>query len=281
MTSTQLAEQIIPIGVADFSAQGRHSPCLTQIKAGQPRTGDEAEPPMKTAPRVGLVSSPFSARRSSCFQQVASWQRAAAADPPAPGLAVYAQHCAACHGATGDGNGPASVWLFPRPRDFSAGQFKIKSTPGQSLPTDDDLLQSVTRGLAGSSMPSFSYLARRSDGKWSVTSSTSPPTGTGAANGQLVRRSRGERHLAKPVEVPEEPAAGVQELTLGRDVYRKNAVRPVPRRDRRGRRAAGANAQGCAGLAILRATSTPASSGADTPGVTFIFASTTACRARP
>jgi hypothetical protein len=39
------------------------------------------------------------------------------------------QHCAACHGTNGDGNGPASVWLYPKPRDFSAGQFKIKSTP--------------------------------------------------------------------------------------------------------------------------------------------------------
>ena len=70
----------------------------------------------------------------------------------------YDRHCAACHGLKGDGNGPASVWLYPRPRNFSAGQFKIKSTPGTALPTDEDLLQSVTRGLAGSSMPSFSYL---------------------------------------------------------------------------------------------------------------------------
>jgi hypothetical protein len=32
---------------------------------------------------------------------------------------------------TGDGNGPAAVWLYPKPRDFSAGQFKIKSTPAR------------------------------------------------------------------------------------------------------------------------------------------------------
>jgi mono/diheme cytochrome c family protein len=74
------------------------------------------------------------------------------------GTAVYAQHCAACHGAKGDGSGPASVWLFPRPRNFSAGLFKIKSTPGAALPTDEDLLGTATRGMAGSSMPSFTYL---------------------------------------------------------------------------------------------------------------------------
>ncbi len=79
------------------------------------------------------------------------------AQPTAPsftiGKSVYGQHCAACHGELGDGNGPASVWLYPKPRNFSAGLFKIKSTPGQSLPTDEDLLRSVTRGLPGSSMP--------------------------------------------------------------------------------------------------------------------------------
>src|SRR5512139_4137704 len=68
---------------------------------------------------------------------------------------LYDTHCAACHGAAGDGTGPASVWLFPRPRDFSAGLFKLKSTPGTALPTDEDLLSTVTRGMPGSSMPSF------------------------------------------------------------------------------------------------------------------------------
>jgi len=45
------------------------------------------------------------------------------------GKLVYDQQCAACHGADGNGDGPASVWLYPKPRNFSAGQFKIKSTP--------------------------------------------------------------------------------------------------------------------------------------------------------
>ena len=29
------------------------------------------------------------------------------------------------------------MWVYPKPRNFSAGLFKIKSTPGTSLPTDD------------------------------------------------------------------------------------------------------------------------------------------------
>src|SRR4026208_1666412 len=63
-----------------------------------------------------------------------------------PGKAVYEQHCAACHGVNGDGNGPASVWLFPKPRNFSAGLFKIQSTPPGSPPTDEDLFQTARGG---------------------------------------------------------------------------------------------------------------------------------------
>src|SRR5215831_19046537 len=77
------------------------------------------------------------------------------------GKLVYHQHCSACHGVNGDGTGTASVWLFPRPRNFSAGLFKIKSTPGTALPTDEDLFNTVTRGMPGSSMPSFTYLTEQ------------------------------------------------------------------------------------------------------------------------
>jgi DMSO reductase family type II enzyme heme b subunit len=148
---------------------------------------------------------------------------ARAADAPASaGKRVYDQHCAACHGVKGDGNGPASVWLYPRPRNFSAGQFKIKSTPGQSLPTDEDLFQSVTRGLPGSSMPGFSYLsaAERRD----VVQYVKQLTARINASGQpvnLFEDAVRNGALAKPVEVPAEPAATVQELTLGRDVFKR------------------------------------------------------------
>src|SRR5262245_53967265 len=77
------------------------------------------------------------------------------------GHSLYLPHCAACHGVRGDGGGAASVWLFPRPRNISAVLFKIKSTPGMALPTDQDLFDTVTRGMPGSSMPSFTYLTEQ------------------------------------------------------------------------------------------------------------------------
>ena len=138
------------------------------------------------------------------------------------GKTVYDQHCAACHGVNGDGNGPAAVWLYPKPRNFSAGQFKIKSTPGQSLPTDDDLFNSVTRGLPGSSMPGFSYLtgSERREVVQYIKFLTARTDG-GGQRIQLFEEAAARGELAKPVEVPTEPAVGVQELTQGRDVFKK------------------------------------------------------------
>src|SRR5436190_7050844 len=103
----------------------------------------------------------FAASISAAAHVLGTTQAVAAEGASLVGQAVYEQHCAACHGTGGDGNGPATVWLFPKPRNFNSGLFKIQSTPAGSLPTDDDLFQTITRGMAGSSMPSFSYLSEK------------------------------------------------------------------------------------------------------------------------
>ncbi len=77
------------------------------------------------------------------------------------GQRVYEHRCVGCHGARGDGNGPAATFLFPRPRDFTAGVFKFRSTPSGSLPTDRDLFQTVTRGVRGTAMPPWHELAEK------------------------------------------------------------------------------------------------------------------------
>jgi len=144
------------------------------------------------------------------------------ASPLAAGKAVYDQHCTACHGENGDGNGPASVWLFPRPRNFSAGQFKIKSTPGIALPTDDDLFRTLTRGMPGSSMPSFTYLSEpeRGDAVQYVKHLTAYVDESGHRINRFEdARSKGE--LARPIAVPPEPPVTVQSLAQGAQVFSK------------------------------------------------------------
>ena len=75
--------------------------------------------------------------------------------PAPPGRRLYVRWCAMCHGPDGRGNGPAAPSLIPRPRDFTQGLFKYKSTPAGDRPTDDDLVRVVANGLQASAMPYF------------------------------------------------------------------------------------------------------------------------------
>jgi mono/diheme cytochrome c family protein len=71
---------------------------------------------------------------------------------------LYREHCAHCHGITGDGNGPTAAFLNPYPRDYRPGKFKFKSTPVGFKPTHADLKKVLLEGVAGTAMPSFKLL---------------------------------------------------------------------------------------------------------------------------
>lgn len=71
-------------------------------------------------------------------------------------LALYREHCGACHGSRGLGDGPVAARLDPRPRDFSRGQFRLIST--DRGPTDADLERTIRRGMPGSAMPPWGHL---------------------------------------------------------------------------------------------------------------------------
>jgi cytochrome c oxidase cbb3-type subunit 2 len=75
--------------------------------------------------------------------------------PASRGREVYERHCVECHGVAGKGDGPAAHLMTPRPRDFTTGRYKIRTTETGSVPTDDDLLRSVRQGLYGSAMPAW------------------------------------------------------------------------------------------------------------------------------
>jgi len=80
------------------------------------------------------------------------------------GAVLYDRLCLACHGAKGDGRGPAAPWLWPRPRDLTTGELKWQDAaatirwgvagvmPGFGVALDDaqiDALVAVVRGFAG------------------------------------------------------------------------------------------------------------------------------------
>lgn len=71
------------------------------------------------------------------------------------GREAFANRCSGCHGATAEGNGPASLMLNPKPRNLVAGSFKLRSTPNGILPTVEDLLRTIDQGVIGTAMPPF------------------------------------------------------------------------------------------------------------------------------
>ena len=72
---------------------------------------------------------------------------------------LYREHCAHCHGITGDAMGPTAAFLNPYPRDYRPGVFKFKSTERVEKPTHVDLVRILHNGIAGTSMPSFALLS--------------------------------------------------------------------------------------------------------------------------
>jgi mono/diheme cytochrome c family protein len=71
------------------------------------------------------------------------------------GRYLYQRHCVPCHGPRGDGRGEMGLTVVPRPRDFTRGIFKYRTTPSGMLPTDGDLERTVREGVSGTAMPAF------------------------------------------------------------------------------------------------------------------------------
>ncbi len=115
-----------------------------------------------TRPRLATLALVFAATLScerSADTGLVRWARELIPEPPAAraGAALFAAHCADCHGTDGDGRGPGAASLVPKPRDFRAAVFKFRTTRGQ--PTREDLVAVITDGVPGTGMPGFPTLS--------------------------------------------------------------------------------------------------------------------------
>ena len=124
------------------------------------------------------------------------------------GEQIYQFNCAVCHGVEGDGNGPTASMFRIRPRDFRTGIFKFRSTPSGSLPTDDDLLRTVTQGVRWTGMIGRSDLGdndRRAVIQYIKTFSS-----------RFVKEKPG-----KPISVPAVPERTQEILDQGKRLYKE------------------------------------------------------------
>jgi mono/diheme cytochrome c family protein len=158
----------------------------------------------------------------------------AAAGVSATGLArgaeLYAAHCCVCHGVEGRGDGPGAPHLFPPARRFTAARFRLVSAEN-GVPFDRDLVASIRRGLPGSAMPAFGWLAE--DDLWSLAAHVRTLALAGvraelmergeepAAAERLARaRLTPDRAIPRPADVPATPAA----LARGAEVYARQCA---------------------------------------------------------
>lgn len=145
----------------------------------------------------------FAPRTSHLALSSDAWAQQA---EPELGKQVYDKRCAFCHGFEGKGDGAAAPFLDPRPRDFTRGLYKIRSTPSGKLPTDEDLLNITTEGMPGTSMPGWGKLPERER----------------RAVVQYIKsfsdhfKSEG---AGKPIEVGSQVASSKESLDKGRQLY--------------------------------------------------------------
>ena len=121
------------------------------------------------------------------------------------GKALYKQECALCHGAAGKGDGPAASLIYPKPRDFTQGIYKIRST--SLLPTDEDLLKVVDDGIPGTLMPSFAHLSSKEQRALVAYVKSFSDEFEGAGS-------------LEPIAIPSPPARTPELLASGKKLYK-------------------------------------------------------------
>ncbi len=77
------------------------------------------------------------------------------------GKKTYGNYCAPCHGDEGKGDGSLARSLLPKPRDFTRGAYKFRTTPSGSLPTDQDIFKTISYGVPNSTMIPWDILTEQ------------------------------------------------------------------------------------------------------------------------
>jgi mono/diheme cytochrome c family protein len=123
------------------------------------------------------------------------------------GKTLYLRNCSQCHGEKGDGEGYAASHLRPRPRNFTTGKFKVRTTPNGALPTHQDLVNIIRRGMPYTSMPAWPNFSDEevSDLAYFLT--------TFSADFSNPEKA------PQPAQLPSAPKATKESIELGKKLY--------------------------------------------------------------
>ncbi len=74
------------------------------------------------------------------------------------GSKEFRQYCGACHGNTGDGQGEAGRYLYPKPRDLLNGKIRL-ATSANMIASAGDIKAVLLNGVPNTSMQSWKQLS--------------------------------------------------------------------------------------------------------------------------
>src|SRR5271170_3678169 len=126
----------------------------------------------------------------------------------AAGKEDYRRWCVGCHGKEGNGEGENAPYLDPKPRDFTEALFRWRSTPTGTLPTDQDLYDTITRGVVDTLMPTWRPLTPQTRVDLIAYIKTFSPKWQTQKAGTLI-------------PVPPEPATTIEGVLHGRELFDK------------------------------------------------------------
>jgi len=123
------------------------------------------------------------------------------------GKALYLKFCAQCHGEKGDGDGYATPHLNPKPRNFTSGKYKVRTTPTGALPTHQDLVNIIKRGMPYTSMPAWPSLSDQDVSNLAYFIKT--------FSDDFAKAER----VPQPISFPSAPGVTKESIELGKKLY--------------------------------------------------------------
>ncbi|MFQ5961194.1 MAG: c-type cytochrome [Candidatus Methylomirabilales bacterium] len=157
---------------------------------------------------VLLVSGGLSTTAWTAAEEKGTGARRPNASTLEVGRVVFEQNCAICHGPLGNGRGMAGMMVRTKPRDFRPGIFKFRSTPTGSLPTDEDLFQTISQGLRGTGMIAQDDLPESK--RWAVVEYL-----------KTFSECFQQEKPQTPIPIPKPPPRTPELIGKGREVYHK------------------------------------------------------------
>ncbi len=123
------------------------------------------------------------------------------------GKKLYLKNCAQCHGEKGDGEGYAATHLRPRPRNFTTGKFKVRTTANGALPTHQDLISIIRRGMPYTSMPAWPNFSDQEVSDIAYFLTTFSPEFSNAES------------VPQPIQLPSAPKSSKESIEAGQKLF--------------------------------------------------------------